>query len=190
MTASARSLSERSPLARVIATALALALGVGLGSLALSSRMGRDDAPPPPRAANAERSVAAGAAPAHAPPGVDEASLASLLATLSGEGADADGDSDAGTAGVPRPQGATRLYRGALDERMSLTVYRLDGAPEAALESFTDALTTRGFKLQASGDKEARRIASRTFSTPEAHLVVTASQGESGALLTVVEARR
>lgn len=167
------------PLARVVVAALVMASGVAL--VTLRTGVGFVQAP-----AHASTPKSDASAP-RTPDRVADDAIASLVTTLA-TGEAADDGAEAETGGVPRPDGARRLYRGSLEDRMSLTVYATDGDPETALQVFATSLAAHGFKPhEARSAERGRRTTSRTFTTPHVHAVVTASRGESGALLTIVE---
>lgn len=169
---------SRSPILRVLAAAAVLAVGVGAATAAigfepLPSR-GEDAAP-------VEAKPPSSIAPAD--PG---GAVSSLVAALTSDAPDArivGGDEP--RTGLPRPTASLPLYDAALDEGVTLHVYTMEASPEVALRDYAKQLSARGLRPREAERGRGASL-SRSFDAPALHVIVTASRGESGTLLTVV----
>lgn len=198
----------KNPLARV--AALAIALGAGIAVISLTVPVLGPGAESAPVAATQERTAApasSAAAPGatNAPSAPSEATTASAVrSVVAALTADEEVEDD-GRSRMPRPASASRMYRGAVDEASTMTVYATSGAPQAALAVYTKTLEKQGFTfkdnrpLKGARDPDetvdpdepvAMAKTVRVFTKGDLEALVTVSQGETGALLTVIEGPR
>lgn len=216
--ASPSSSLAKSPLARV--AALAVALGGGIAVLALTlpvlspaaesapssgpasaTTIARASGSPATTGSAAAAAAAAAATASATSEASTDSAVRSVVAALTAEG-DVD---DSGRSRMPRPSASTRMYSGPVDAFSTMTVYATNGAPQAALAGYTKALEKQGFAFkdskprreakdpdEAVGADEPVAIAKtvRVFTKGDLEALVTVSQGESGALLTVIEGPR
>lgn len=199
-----------SPLVRVAALAVALGAGVAVVFLAFPALIPGSEATSETPVATAPSSPSPRAAPAvtaavHAgdepsDPGTTKA-IRSVVAALTADGEVADD----GSSHMPRPSASSRIYQGSVDDTSTMTVYAATGAPQAALAAYTKALKAQGFTfsdLKPAKDTTAPDEATdpdqpvviaktvRVFVKGDLEALVTVSQGETSALLTVIEGPR
>jgi hypothetical protein len=178
----------RSPIARVLA--LSVALGVGFASLSLAV---------PALAPRAEDATALAepskeGKPTVAVPSADAASVttettAKAMQNLVTALASDEEIADDGRSRLPRPVASSRLYRGPVDDRSTMTVYAAPGGPADVLAGYTKVLEGQGFTFE---DRSPDRVAKpmRIFTKGDLEAIVTVGSGSSGALLTVIEGPR
>ncbi len=114
-------------------------------------------------------------------PPVRERPETSVALALLAEG-DAPGDD---SPNVPRPAEATRLFHADLDETTTLTVFSVPGDPDDVAARFARSLEDRGFVPRRDAPKGTRVLARGHIEA-----LVTASPGQAGTVLSVLESHR